>query len=323
MKLQILVPQYHENDATIKRLLDSIAMQRGIDFADIGVIIVSDGGEVVLSDALIHGYPFEISYYLCSHQGVSATRNAAMLFAEAGYVMFCDADDVFYNSCGLWMIFQDINHGGFDYFVSDFVEECPYGPGGSMMYISHKEDYVFVHGKVYRKQFLIDNEICWNAKLTVHEDSYFNLLCRELSQNTKICHVPFYMWCWNSGSVSRSSPTYMLQTYPKLLQSSDALITELERREMHEMARSAMASMLIDTYYTMQRDEWRGWDNAQEIQTAYDALREYFAKYQDLWNEVSEEEKVHISEACRGRHVRDGMKMERYTFDQWLLLIRT
>lgn len=318
MTLQILVPQYHEGDATVRKLLDSIAMQRGVDFNEIGVVICSDGGDVRLSWQLLHSYPFAVDYVICKHAGVSQTRNAALTAAEAEYVMFCDADDAFYNACGLWMIFQDIRNGGFDFFVSDFLEECPYGPDGSMLYVSHKEDYVFVHGKAYRRAFLNDNGIQWDPELTVHEDSYFNLLCRELSQKTKICHVPFYMWCWRDDSVSRSSQFYILQTYPKLLQSNGALVTELERRGLHDAAQTAMASMMIDTYYTTQRDEWFDWENSQEIQDAFAALREYYADHKALWEETTETEIANLSAGCRTRHVREGMPMEKDTLAEWL-----
>ena len=52
MKLQILVPQYKETDEVVKPLLDSIALQQGINFDDIGVVIVNDGTDVRLSKLL-------------------------------------------------------------------------------------------------------------------------------------------------------------------------------------------------------------------------------------------------------------------------------
>ena len=48
MKLQILVPQYNEDESIIKCLLDSIAVQIKVDFNDIGVIIVNDGSDCLL-----------------------------------------------------------------------------------------------------------------------------------------------------------------------------------------------------------------------------------------------------------------------------------
>ena len=109
MKLQILVPQYKETDEIIRPLLDSIAIQQNVDFNDVGVIICNDGSDVFLSEKLLNSYPYKIEYYKCEHHGVSATRNACLDHATADYVMFCDADDMFYNACGLWIIFREID----------------------------------------------------------------------------------------------------------------------------------------------------------------------------------------------------------------------
>ena len=51
-------------------------------------------------------FPFEIKYIFNEHKGVSAARNRALDEASAEYVMFCDADDMFYNMCGLNLIFE-------------------------------------------------------------------------------------------------------------------------------------------------------------------------------------------------------------------------
>ena len=42
-------------------------------------------------------------------------------------------------------------------------------------YINRERDSTFVHGKVHRRQYLLDQRIRWNPALTIHEDSYFNI----------------------------------------------------------------------------------------------------------------------------------------------------
>lgn len=124
MKLQILIPQYEETDEVVKPLLDSIALQQNVDFDEIGVIITNDGSDVHLSDELINSYPYDIKYVLADHAGVSATRNRCLDAATADYVMFCDADDMFFNMCGLYIVFREFD-AGFDVLTSVFVEETP------------------------------------------------------------------------------------------------------------------------------------------------------------------------------------------------------
>ena len=108
MKLQILVPQYEETDTIIRPLLDSIEIQQNVDLKnEVSVIICNDGSSTYLSDSLLNNYTYNIKYYKCSHSGVSATRNACLDHATAEYVMFCDADDMFYNACGLYIYFLE------------------------------------------------------------------------------------------------------------------------------------------------------------------------------------------------------------------------
>ena len=186
MKLQILVPQYKETNEIIKPLLDSIEVQQNVDLKnDVGVIIVNDGTNIHLTKEFLDKYSFNIDYYLNEHKGVSATRNACLDYATADYVMFCDADDMFYNACGLYIIFREIINGGFDSLVSAFIEETRIPQTGEVAYINHDMDSTFVHGKVHRRQYLIDNKIRWNENLTIHEDSYFNCLCQKFAKELK------------------------------------------------------------------------------------------------------------------------------------------
>ena len=188
MKLQILIPQYKETEAIIKPLLDSIEIQQNIDLKnEVGVIIVNDGTDVLLSKEFLDRYTYPIDYYLNEHKGVSATRNACLDYATADYVMFCDADDMFYNACGLYIIFREINGGGFDTLTSKFIEEVRDRASNKPLYVTHDMDSIFVHGKVHRRQYLIDNNIRWNDKLTLHEDGYFNCLCQRLTTSARYC----------------------------------------------------------------------------------------------------------------------------------------
>ena len=155
MKLQILIPQYKEIDEIVKPLLDSIAVQQSVDMDEIGVIICNDGSDVFLSEEFLQSYPYKIEYYKEPHRGVSATRNACLDHATADYVMFCDADDMFCNVCGLWIIFREMKDG-FDSIVSAFMEETRMPDTKEINYINHDMDSTFVHGKVHRRQYLVD-----------------------------------------------------------------------------------------------------------------------------------------------------------------------
>lgn len=322
MRLQILIPQYNETDEVVKPLLDSIALQQNVPFDEIGVIICNDGSDTRLSSSMLSAYPFRVEYHIEPHRGVSATRNACLDYASADYVMFCDADDLFYNACGLWIIFREMETG-FDSLVSVFVEETrvpnPLNPEEKIVtYINRQQDSTFVHGKVHRRQYLLDQRIRWNPTLTIHEDSYFNILCQNLSQNVKYCTTPFYLWKWRDDSVCRHDPKYILKTYGNMLDSNDALVDEFLRRGMLEKASFYTAFMIFDAYYTMNKPEWVDTLNREYRQSTELRFAHYYAKHRDLWDGLPAQVKMQISNAVRSRSVNEGMQMEAVTIEGWL-----
>lgn len=341
MKLQILIPHYHETPEVIQPLLDSLAIQQNIDFHELGVIICHDGEEPGYGAIpnenqsknidLEKDYPFEIKQIHIPHSGVSAARNAALDAATADYVMFCDADDMFYNACGLWMIFREIEIG-FDSLVSVFIEESripenipgnpqigqPAMKKGDITYINHEMDSTFVHGKVHKRRYLLDQNIRWNEKLTIHEDSFFNILCQNLSQNVKYCQSPFYLWKWRDDSVCRHDPKYILKTYRNMIDSNDALVDEFTKRKVNDKAMFYTGFMIFDAYYTMNKPEWINQENKEYRDSTEQRFSEYFLKRKNIWDNINSADKMFISNQVRTRSVMEGMQMEAITIDDWL-----
>lgn len=318
MKLQILVPQYEETDEIIKPLLDSIAIQQSINFSDIGVIIVNDGSDVRLSKDFLLSYPFLIDYYINDHLGVSATRQAALDYATADYVMFCDADDMFCNVCGLYIIFREINLGVFDSMTSIFVEETRNPITKEVMYLNREMDSTFVHGKVHRRRYLIEKGIKWNPDLTIHEDSFFNIQCANLSQNVKYCPFPFYLWKWRDDSVCRHDPKYILRTYRNMIDSNSALIAEFKRKGHPDKAAFYTVFMIFDAYYTMNKPEWIDMENQEYRNATEKHFAHYYNTHKKTWENFPYQEKMNISQGIRGRSVQEGMHLEAMTVEEWL-----
>ena len=317
MKLQFLIPQYNETDSDIKPLLDSIALQQNVPMDELGAIICNDGSDIFLSEELINSYPFKIEYYKEPHRGVSATRNACLDHATAEYVMFCDADDMFCNVCGLWIMFREMKIG-FDSMVSIFVEETKNPETGEHIYVNHETDSTFVHGKIHRRQYLLDKNIRWNDDLTIHEDSYFNILCQNLSTNVKLCPTPFYLWRWRDNSVCRHDPKYILKTYNNMLDSNTALVKEFMSRMMTDKAMFYAVFIIFDAYYTMNKEDWKNQENQEYRHNTELRFKKYYKEFRSLWNNIPVNEKMAISNQVRSRSVMEGMRMEAITIDDWL-----
>lgn len=315
MKLQILVPRHGENESVLFPLLDSIAIQQNVSFDDIGIVICNDG----CREAWLPFYPFQIHQICQEHKGVSAARNACLDAATAEYVMFCDADDMFFNACGLWILFREME-AGFDSLVSAFVEETRFE--GKPVYINREMDSTFVHGKVHRRLYLLENRIRWNESLTIHEDSFFNILCQNLSSEVKYCPTAFYLWKWRDASVCRHDPKYILKTYRNMLDSNDALVDEFIRRGMEDKAAFYVGYMVFDAYYTMNKADWVNQENFEYRDATEKRFSHYFFRHEGLWNKIPQQEKLQISNGVRTRSVSEGMLMEAVTVDQWIAHIK-
>lgn len=319
MKLQILTPHWHEEPEEITPLLESIALQQSVDFSEVGMIIVYDGDEATpLPEAeWEEKYPFEIRFIHAPHGGVSAARNAALDAATADYVMFCDADDCFCHMCGIYIVFCEIAKG-FDTLTSNFTEETRAPGTNAPVYIKHEKDIVFVHGKIHRREYLVENNIRFNPELTIHEDSYFNILAQNCTQNAKYLPTPFYLWRWRDDSICRRDPDYIPKTYPQLIDSSDALVDELMRRGLSDRAMTFVCGMVFETYYTLNTPKWREERCAKYRAPAEQRLSRYINKHRELWEAVPLEQQMLASNTIRTRLVGEGMFMEDIAFHDWL-----
>lgn len=319
MKLQILIPQYKETEEILSPLLKSIELQQNVDLKnDVGVIIANDGSDVILSDGFLKSFPFEIKYLKCPHRGVSATRNACLDAATAEYVMFCDADDMFYNACGLWILFREMNGEGFNALISVFIEETKNFTTGEKMYINREMDTTFVHGKVYKLSYLKHNNIRWNDNLFIHEDSYFNCLAKSMTDKVKYCQTSFYLWKWRDDSVCRHDPKYILKTYPNMLASNTALVEEFLARGKQKEAQYYATSMIFDAYYMMNKEEWLNQENQQYREITENKFKEYYLKFKPQFEAIPKEIKSQIIMGMKNRFFREGVFMETVTFDDWI-----
>lgn len=320
MKLQILIPQYKETENDMRNLLESIALQQNVDFNELGVIITNDGTDIRLSEDFINSFPYHIDYYLNEHKGVSATRNYCLDHATADYVMFCDADDMFYNMCGLYLIFQEINkEGGFDVFLSFFTEETR-TPDGQPFYVDHRQDATFVHGKVYNREFLKLFNIRWKEEFTIHEDSYFNYLCQACSREgkMKLCQVPFYLWKWNDNSVSRHDSKYILKTFNCLLDSSSQLIKDLTSRGLMDNARQIATSIIYDSYFTLNKKEWLEQENQEYRDNVERRFKQFYLDFKTYYDSIDEQKKNQIIIQLKNQKYNEGMILESITFNDWI-----
>lgn len=317
MKLQILIPQYNETDDIVCNMLDSIKIQQGIDFNDFEVLFGNDGSDIKLSEELFKQYPFSIKYFQYEHTSPAGTRQKLFEEATADYVMFCDADDMFLSILALNVIFSFIQKG-FDALISDFMEEIHDKKNDRILFVPHLKDQVFVHGKVYRRQHIIDNKIEWKADIRYHEDGSYNLLAIHTAKTLKHCNMPIYLWKWRDNSICREDPLYVLKTYTRMIYSNAYLIQDFLDRNMIKQAKMYTATLFYGTYYMLNKPIWLDPMNSKYRYETEKCFKEYYKNHKDLFNSLDESDRNKVIAGSKRRVLTEGVMLEQFTFDEWI-----
>lgn len=316
--LQILVPQYNETDEDIKWLLNSISTQQGIDFDNIGVIIMNDGKpENAISKTLLESYNFDINYYLEPHRGISGTRAALYERSNAEYVMWCDSDDMFLNNCGLHIILSYIKDRGFDVLHGRFVEQCIL-PNGDSAFVTRDHESVFVHGKVFSRKFLDGNNIKWNPDLIYHEDHNFITLALACAENKIYYDNPIYLYKWRDGSLVREDPLWIMKTYHNMIDSNDDLNQKLIERFKFYTAQLMVSKTIYNTYFELCKPYWDLEENKFYKDRVEKRFKEYYLKYKDIFEELDTDSRTELIEKLKIANAKKNRYFEKITFYDWI-----
>ena len=312
MTLDIVVPHYKEPWETCKYLFDTIATQRGIYFGNIRVIVVNDG-DCVLSDDVFEGYPYKVEYLKKPHGGVSAARNHGLDYSTADYVMFCDIDDGFLSNYGLHLVFSAMQEG-YDYITSNFVEET-YTAENTQTIVRHDNDYTFMHGKAYKRSFLVEKNIRFDPSMTIHEDGYFNTIALVAAQKEgklKCIETPFYLWKWNDASTVRSNrEDFVLKTYDQLMLCRSGACRQLRKRGYEKEYRTSVCMTVMNSYYDFQKPSYHLPKNREHLEKAEKAFKGFWTRFGKVFKDCTNQEIAEISSAARANAIKNGMLMER------------
>lgn len=317
MVLSFVVTHYNEPWEVCSPLFNSLADQLGVDFDNIEVIVVEDGGKH-LDGSLFTLFPYKTIIIDEGHNGVSKARNIGLEHVAGDYVMFCDCDDRFIHSYALHLYLKAIKQAMFDIVKTPFLEDQMID--GELKLIRHDKDITFIHGKMYRVEFLKENDIKFNNELTIHEDAFFNVIANMLSEgNIHEMSPAVYLWKYRDDSIVRQDKdAYVFKTYDHLMKSRGAICRDLEKRERYTEFYQAVSKTLFDSYYDFQRPDCFKEENKEIIKKAEKAFAGFYNEFKDEFNNVNVNDKAVMAHICRINGFNNGMKMERETFPEFL-----
>lgn len=308
-KIDIIIPAYNAKNH-IEKALYSIAIQK--DVKDFCVYIVNDCSDYNYEEITSK---FRLYYYIKELQtpknmGPGYARQFGIDNSDSDYIVFMDSDDFFYAPNSLYKLYNEISTNKLNLVVSSFYSE----QNGDL--ILKEENCVWLHGKIFSRNFLKKNDIRFNNTRS-NEDVGFNLLVMFHKPSIKYMHEVTYFYSENLKSLTRSGKCdYLYEclqyfAYNTVWASKIAIEKNLDLTDPTYMCFYALVDMYI--YYLI-------YYNIKDVrQIAYWSidLKEIYQVYgtQYLADIVIENEISRIKKEHMGENFKYDYK---FSFDEFL-----
>ena len=284
MKLSIIIPQYNETESVITPLLTSIDNQLGIDFKGIEVIILNDGSSTLLSRGFLERFINIKPIYkkLKKNVGVGMCRQKGIECAKGDYIIFCDADDMFYNAGVLGLFLNEIETKNPDICSSAWLEEQKTENG--YIYIQHNIEATWIHGKIFRRQYLIDNDIKFLPKFRVHEDTYFVGLAFDLTESKNYIDIVTFVWKHNPISFTRiDNNSFSYKEFSVFMDSVMEMLKVVEKKKP-ELIPFRVTQFMLYVYFSLQLPYWELEESFEYKVSCEKLLSEFMDLYYEHYN---------------------------------------
>lgn len=178
--LNIIIPIYRSR-ATLPKTLDSLVAQTKSLFF---VTLVQDGdGENY--DDIIEEYArrgLQLNLLVMPENGGpgNARQYAIDRSQMFEHLMFLDSDDMLMPRA-VEMLTREMKLHNYDVCASGFLVEEAHTPGGFCEV--DKTPVTWVLGKIYKRAYLVEKNIRFDLELRLNEDSYFNLVVFNSTEN--------------------------------------------------------------------------------------------------------------------------------------------
>lgn len=210
-KISVIIPIYN-CEKYLEKSIDSVVNQT---LKDIEIILVNDGstdnsGDIC--DRYSRKYT-NIKVIYQENKGAAAARNAGMKIAIGEYIGFIDSDDIISNN--MYEILYENSKGNIDIIQCNYKESDRFNnteknicSGFNNIDIIDKKyieeniipsfasnknrGYYPLWNKIYRKEWIDENNITIDEKLEIAEDWWFNIICFTKANSIKFVEEVLY-----------------------------------------------------------------------------------------------------------------------------------
>lgn len=226
--VNIIIPTYKARE-TLPQALDSLVAQTKKMFL---ITIVQDCDDEDYTD-IIKEYNrrgLQIRLIQTPHNGGPGyARQYGMDHTQmCDYCMFLDVDDMLYPRA-VEVLYHEAKLKNADIISSSFMAEQNHSP--ALFMDVENTPVTWTHGKIYKLDYLRKNNIRFLDELRLNEDSYFNLVAINSTQNKFKIRETTYLWRDNPNSLTRdkSDGTFFMRSWEQYVYSQVMGLLNIER----------------------------------------------------------------------------------------------
>ena len=232
--ISVIIPVYQTPRKILKRSVESVLQQSGNLSTEVLLIIDGvEGNEQALED---WDRTVGVRVVPQQHAGVAAARNRGIAEASGNWILFLDADDFLPDSSFIdyWervqgtdadMVFA--NHfriyGDESQSIVEFTKDTVLHNSDHInlvkIVLSAGTDQGTVWGKLFRRDFLRNNQLLFDKTLTNGEDQEFMVKCSYVAKTTLCIESFCYAYIYNPNSAVRKYNPHYAQACTRTLEA--------------------------------------------------------------------------------------------------------
>ena len=272
-RVSFIVPVYNCKDY-LQRCVESIDK---IGLREFEILLIDDGSTDG-SDYLCDSIASSNNYVLCIHQtnaGVSAARNVGMDKASGDYIIFVDADDTVDSlrmreaidcldsnqiDLAIYGISFDFYYKGRIYRkdelgtpLSGIVERTEWIQCLEQLYFANALSPIW--NKIYRRQFLLDNQLKLREDMFLYEDLEYSLRCLGCCRRILFFPDVIYHYRQSEDEGNAGRRLKRIASLPDLIGKIESALARVLKSEIDAKSLEQMNRILVSLYLVLAREK--------------------------------------------------------------------
>lgn len=292
-KISIIVPVYN-TEKYLRRCIESIIKQ---SYSNIELVLVDDGSKDSSGD-ICDSFARSDNRIIVIHTpnlGSAAARNAGLDVVTGEYLMFVDSDDwIESDACLTAKTVIDaecddiVMFGVFSGVKPNITSAEPMGKfnrldvlkcilSGETSWYSNRGYYVdALWGKIYKTQFIMENDIRFADRLIRSQDTVFSMYAIQLAKSVSFNTYKYYHYELNPDSICHTYSNKAVRIIPAILEENDRFIEKFYSGEEELAAANSMC--IFPRFIEADRNYFFNESNPKQ-------KKELFEEYKKVLNE--------------------------------------